>query len=234
VVFRTSGYFFLGLLGFAVLAFWPQYVRVLPRGEISGYVHLHAVVMTLWFALLITQPFLLRAGRRGLHRALGKLSYVVAPAVVVATVLLTHAALRRDAADRGLAGAGNFVYLPLSMITLFAICYGLAIAYRKTPALHARFMICTSLAVIDPILSRVLIFYLPPLADFSFYPAFSFGLTATVLLALIVVERRQSRGRAVFPAMLAMFAAAYGLWFAFAPSSAWLAVARRFHDLPLT
>jgi hypothetical protein len=236
-VFRSSGYFFLGLFGLAVLAFWPMYVSQLSGGGISGYVHVHAAAMTLWFGLLIAQPFLLHAGRRSLHRALGKLSYAVVPVAVVAAILVSHAALRRDgAAD--FASAGSFVYMPLSMTVLFAATYGLAIAFRDTPAVHARWMICSSFAVLDPILGRVLAFNAPPLPHPLYYQLISYVLSAVVLLALIVAERRRRRpqlqGRVVFPAMLGALTVVYGLWFTLGQSSTWLGVARWFHDLPLT
>jgi hypothetical protein len=232
-VFRNSGYFFVGVLGLALLAFWPQYLSRLAGGGISGYVHFHAVVMALWLGLLIVQPFLLRAGRRRLHRALGALSYGLAPAIVVAGILMAHAVLVRDGED-DFAGAGATLYLPLSMIALFAVTYKLAIAYRKAPALHARFMICTCLGLVDPITGRVLAFYFAPLDHPLYYQVVSFVLTAGALSVLIFAERRQRRGRGVFPAMLGATALVYGLWFTLAQSTAWLGVARWFRGLPLT
>ena len=232
-MFRTSGFFFVGLFGLALLAFWPQYLARLSTGRITGYVHLHAVAMTLWVGLLIVQPFLIARGRRSLHRTLGTLSYGVAPVVVVAGVLLAHAALVRDAAVDP-AGAGAMLYLVLVMIAWFAVCYGLAIAYRKTPRLHARFMIGTSLALIDPIAARVAIFYFPTLDHPLRYQLISWGLTALVLSLLMFIERRQPRDRAVFPVMLVASTVVYGLWFTLAQSPSWLGVARWFHDLPLT
>jgi hypothetical protein len=61
-VYRKSGYYFAGLFGAALVAFWPQYLSRLGAGGISVYIHVHAVLMTTWFGLLIAQPFLLRAG----------------------------------------------------------------------------------------------------------------------------------------------------------------------------
>jgi hypothetical protein len=232
-VFRNSGYFFLGLFGLALIAFWPQYGARLAGGGISGLIHFHAAVMTLWFGLLIIQPFLLRAGRRSWHRALGKLSYAVAPLAVIAAILLSHAVLRRDAVA-SFEGAGAFLYMQLSMTALFAVAYGLGIAFRTTPMLHARFMICTSLAVIDPILGRVLAFHFPPLSHPLHYQVASFALSAVVLLVLIFAERHQPRARTVFPAMLGAITIVYGLWFTLGQSRAWLGFARWFHDLPLT
>ena len=227
-----SAYLFAGLFALAVLAFWPSYLSRLGSGA-SGYVHVHAAVMTLWFGLLITQAVLIRTGRRALHRRLGAVSYGLAPLVVVAGVLLSHAALVRDAAGDPI-GAGVTTYLPLAMITWFAVCYGLAIAYRKTPALHARFMIGTCLAAVDPIASRIAAFYFPPIEDPARYALVSWAVVAAILLAAIAGERGQPRGRAVFPAMLVASSAMFALWFAFAPSAPWLAFARWFRDLPLT
>jgi hypothetical protein len=227
-----SAYLFAGLFGLALLAFWPSYLSRLGAGS-SGYVHVHAALMTLWFGLLIAQAVLIRTRRRTLHRRLGALSYGLAPIVVVAGVLLSHAALVRDAIDNP-AGAWTTAYLPLAMLAWFTVCYALAIAYRKTPALHARFMIGTCLAAVDPIASRVAAFYFPPLADPMRYPLISWGVTAAILLAAIAAERGQPRGRAVFPAMLAASSAMFALWFTLAPSPAWRSFARWFHDLPLT
>lgn len=221
-----------GLFALALLAFWPSYLSRLGVG-FTGYVHAHAVAMTLWFALLIAQAMLIRADRRALHRRLGALSYGLAPVIVVAGVLLAHAALVRDAATDPV-GAAMTAYLPLAMIAWFAACYALAIAYRKDPALHARFMLGTSLAAVDPIAARVAAFYFPPIQDAARYQLVSWGLTAAILIALMVAERGQRRGRAVFPGMLAASTIVFGLWFAFAPSGAWLAFARWFRDLAIT
>jgi hypothetical protein len=186
-----SAYLFAGLFGFALLAFWPSYLSRLGSGA-SGYVHVHAAVMTLWFGLLVAQAVLIRTGRRASHRRLGAASYGIAPVVVVAGVLLSHAALVRDAAGDPI-GAGVTAYLPLTMIAWFAGCYALAIAYRKTPALHARFMIGTCLAAVDPIASRVAAFYFPPLEHPERYPLISWGVTAAILVAASAASRAAGR-----------------------------------------
>ena len=154
-LFPWAGYGFVLFFLAALVAFWPEYLSRLPRGGI--YRHFHAGLMTLWFALLIAQPLLVRTGRRPLHRMLGKSSFVLAPLAVVSMVLLTHVRLQEvtDASMRALA------ILPLAMATLFAVAYALAIRYRHQPALHARYMICTGLALVDPVGARLLGYYLP-------------------------------------------------------------------------
>jgi hypothetical protein len=231
-VFRVSGYYFIGLLAAAVAAFWPKYIAR-PFSDIDAYTHVHAAAMVTWCGLLIAQPFLVRARRLSLHRALGVLSYGVAPAVVVSSVLLAHYRFRSMDDDAFRAEARN-LYLPLSAILLFAVAYTCGISYRRTPALHARFMICTSLTMMDPVLGRVLAFYFPPLPRDLYYQAVTYGSADAILLVLAIADRHRPQSRWVFPIMLALFMTAHVLWFSWAQSDAWLLIASWFRRVPLT
>jgi hypothetical protein len=123
-VFRNTGYFFLVLFGLALIAFWPMYLSRLPGRTIDAHTHVHAVVMTLWFGLLIAQPFLIKYGRLALHRTLGVLSLGLAPFIAASGVVMAHMAIERDAAH--LAQAAPSLYLSLAMTAWFAVSYGLA------------------------------------------------------------------------------------------------------------
>lgn len=231
-MFRSSSYWFAGLAAVALVAFWPMYLSRLPHGP-DPYTHLHAVLMTVWLALLIVQPMLIRSGRRGLHRTVGALSYGLVPLIVIASILLTNFRLR--AMDEStFASEAAAAYVPLSVIGLFTVAWALAIARRRQPALHARFMICTGLTLIDPLVARILYFHFPPLPSPLLYQAIGFGLTDLVLLLLILRERGERQGRAAFPLMLALFATAHLLWFTAAQTPGWLAFVRWFRELPLT
>jgi hypothetical protein len=231
-MFRYSGYCFAALAGGAVAAFWPQYLAR-PLHQSDAYTHVHALAMAGWCGLLIAQPFLIRGERRSLHRALGALSYGVAPLVVVASLLLAHSRFRVMDPPTFAREARN-LYLPLSALALFGITYGFGIAYRRQPALHARFMICTALTMVDPVLGRILFFYGPPLPGYLYYQAITFGLVDAILLALAVRDGGQARVRWAFPAMLGVFAGAHVLWFTLAQSEWWLGPAAWFRRLPLT
>jgi hypothetical protein len=231
-LFRNSGYYFAVLLAGAFAAFWPKYISRPPR-EIDAYTHVHAFAMLVWCCLLIAQPFLIRADRRSLHRALGTLSYVVVPVLLVASLLLTHLRFRTMDDTTFWAQAAN-LYLPLSAIVLFGVAYGGAIRYRKTAAVHARFIICTSLTMIDPVLGRILAFYAPPLSHDLYYQAITFGLADLILLSLVVAERGLGQGRWVFRTMLLVFMGAHVAWFTVAQSDGWRVFAAWFRTLPLT
>jgi hypothetical protein len=231
-VFRSSGHYFIALLAGAFAAFWPRYLSR-PPGEIDAYTHVHAFTMLVWSCLLIAQPFLIRAQRRSLHRALGVLSYGVVPVLLGASLLLAHSRFR--AMDEGTfhTEAPN-LYLPLSALVLFGLAYGSAVLYRKAPAIHARFMICTALTFIDPVVGRIIAFYGPPLPHYLYYQALTFGATDLILLALVFKERGLAQARWVLPTMLVLFSGAHLVWFTLAQSDSWRVFAAWFRSLPLT
>ena len=236
-VFRNAGYFYIAAFGLAIVAFWPRYLAILPAGGISGYFHLHALVMTAWFALLIAQPLLIRAGRRSVHRALGKISYGLAPLIIVAGLLLAHARLPPEAGP-GFAVAAVYTYLPFGMFGVFALAYVLGVMNRRDQPLHARYMLCTGLALVDPIVTRLIDIYVVSedswFAHARLEQAVSYLVSVAILGVLMVRERGQTRGRAAFPVMLGAITVAYGLWFAVAQGQAWQSFMRWFAALPIT
>jgi hypothetical protein len=231
-MFQNSGYCFLALLAACVAAFWPRYLSKAP-GNIDAYTHAHALAMAAWVLLLVVQPFLIRARLRTAHRALGGLSYLVAPAVVVSSVLLAHTRFRAMSPLVFLAEAHN-LYLPLSAAGLFAIAYAGAIFHRRVPALHAGFMACTALTLIDPVLGRILAFYLPPLPHDLYYQAITYGSGDLLLLYLILARGDDPTSRWALKTMLKLFVVAHVLWFTAAQSAAWIPFARWFRGLSLT
>jgi hypothetical protein len=118
------------------------------------------------------------------------------------------------------------------MFLVFLLAYVLAIVHRKDQALHSRYMLCTGLALVDPIVARLLDYYLIAedgwFANAHLEQAVSYLLSLTILGALMVRERDQMRGRAAFPVMLGAVTIAYGLWFVLAPSALWLRFAHWF------
>ena len=100
--------------------------------------------------MLVVQPLAIRNRQLGLHRTLGRMSYVIAPLVVISMVLLAHSKTRTVPPIEL-----PVFYVPLSLAGLFGLSYALAIANRRTTALHARFMVCTALTLIDPVAPNV-------------------------------------------------------------------------------
>ena len=188
---HRSGYWFAGFLLITLFAFWPSYFSKLPA-RMDIYTHLHSVLMTLWFGLLIAQPFLIRGGRRVWHRALGRFSYVLVPAIAVTWVQLVH--VRAAAMPEELfAREGKFFYLPFVSAVLFLSAWGMAIIRRRTTPLHARYMVCTAFALIDAVTARILFFNFPPLSNPLTYQVIGFGLTNAIIAFLLLIDRGRHR-----------------------------------------
>ncbi|HEU0098721.1 MAG TPA: hypothetical protein VFQ67_08080 [Allosphingosinicella sp.] len=187
----------------ALIAFWPTYLSQ-PRSS-GGFTHLHAAAATLWMLMLIAQSWAIDRRRVALHRALGKASYVLAPLLVLSVLLLAHHRIA-TAPPPAFPIQTYILYLQVSLAALFALSYALAIAARRSVARHSRFMICTALTLVDPVVIRIL-FWIAPEPSWN-YQWLTFGLTDLAFLVLIALERNNRAGRGVFPAMLAVFAVA--------------------------
>ena len=227
----SVGPWFAGLLALAIFTFWPSYVS-LPPARSSPYTHFHALVATAWMLLLVGQPMLMRAGRRQAHRALGKASWVVGPLFIVAAVLLAHH--RITVASPDFYPIQTYIlWLQVSLGGLFALCWALAMAYRREMPIHARFMICTGLTLIDPVVIRLWNWIgFDPNVNYQWY---TFGLTDAVFLLLIWLDRQSSKGRWVFPTMLGVFLLAQiPALFGLTQQAWWQSFARWFAALPLT
>lgn len=237
-MFNKSGFYFILLLIISVIAFWESYFSIFfndidsyPHlSEVDNYVHFHAATMLLWIGMLISQAFLIRFNKKSAHRFIGKFSYVLVPFIIVSLILLAHSQLTIH--DFGLTyGRLYILFLQLSLLAIFIISYGLAITHRHTPARHARYMICTALTMIDPAVARFPID--TPSLPFS-YQVVTFGITDIILIILIILERKKTTGREVFPVMLGVFLFFQIINLTSTRSQIWDGFALWFAKLPLT
>ena len=229
--FSRSGPYFASLFLVALVAFWPTYLSQ-SLSVSSAYTHLHALTATLWMLLLVAQPIAIRTRRLAWHRLLGRASYALAPLILVSIVLLAHSRIK-SLNGEAYAIQTYILYLQVSLAVLFGVSYALAIYTRRTTALHARFMVCTALTLIDPVVIRLL-FWADPTPEWN-YQWLTFGLTDLALVVLIWLERHSRVGRMVFPVMLLLFVLAQmPALLGLTGTPLWQAFARWFAALPLT
>lgn len=220
------------LLVLALGAFWPMYLSK-PFAALDRYTHAHAAMGLAWMLLLVAQPLAIRRGRPALHRALGRVAVLIAPAFVISGVLLAH--FRFAAMDeQTLLKEAFFLYLPLHTAVLFALAAGLGFHYRRATALHARFMGATALLLVDPVIVRLLVFYLPALPGQTTYQFITFGLADVAFVALVLWFRPKAVNARPLWLFFGVVLTAHGLWFTLAQTPAWHAFARWFRALPLT
>lgn len=206
---RSSPRFFVVFLALTVWAFWPSYfARLFEQPTVLH--HAHGIVLALWLVMLVVQAQLMRTQRRSWHRQLGKLSYVLAPAVVIVTTLFVH---QRFAAARGFAelppAALHSLALMLLSLVAFALFYGFAIAKRRDSQAHARWMVCTVFPMFTPVTDRLIAAHLQPVIGLlpriegnPVLPIVGFALADLILLALSWWDWRANRRLDVFPVAL--------------------------------
>ena len=158
---------------------------------------MHAVLGVIWLLLLTVQPLLIKAAMHAQHRLLGRIGVALGGVFALSGVLLAHRSLVNMGAEQ-FAREGRFVYLPLIMAVLFAAALAMAVRFRASPALHARFMAATLLPLLDPVLARLLYFYIPPLPAEYLYQVPSFALIVAVLALLARSAPATTTGRVPF------------------------------------
>jgi hypothetical protein len=122
--------------------------------------HVHAVLMGAWMLLLLTQTTLMATGRRGMHMQLGIAAMVLAPALVVAGVVLVPtnlplwAAFGEAAPPAVREGVQGFLHFMTNIALLqlrIAVCFLLMVyiglrARKRDSGLHKRMMILATIA----------------------------------------------------------------------------------------
>ncbi len=166
--------------------------------DLNALKHVHAVVMTAWFALFLVQVRLVATGRTRVHRQLGVAGVLVAALVVGLGIALAIASARAGSAPVGLSPL-VFLVLPLGEMFVFGVLVAGAIVLRKRSAWHKRLMLVGSLAMLTPAMARL---------PFEFVanggPLVFFALTDLVILACIAFDT--VKNRRVHPAFMAALA----------------------------
>jgi uncharacterized membrane protein YozB (DUF420 family) len=216
---RNGVLLFLGLGALVVWGFWNSYFRdplaLAVPGRSVGLVHVHAAVMSLWCALLVAQAVLIRTGRRALHRTLGSTSFVLAPLVAILqlAVIRNFVSAMPVFSQGGAVTPAGAVFMAYTLLipVIFLALFGLALAYRRDRARHARLMVCTAAPILGAATDRITSQYLQPLIPYlpatamnpGGFPTFvGFALGDAVLLALAVWDWRSHRRLDVFPGVL--------------------------------
>jgi uncharacterized membrane protein len=218
---RAGSWWALALFVAALAAFWPQYLSKLPQAQLAA--HAHAVLMTAWIAMLIVQPQLVARERRELHRQIGRWSYALVPATVLAGLYLWHVRLFAVPAE-GFDAAIPSLYLGLGATANFALYWALAIRHRRVAPVHGRYMLATLLPMVDPVTARLLGFYGP-----HFEADWVYALPAWLLAAVVVggLAWRDARGagpaRWTFLRVLGIYALFQAPILLLAPSPWWRA-----------
>lgn len=137
-------------------------------------VHFHVGTLVIWLGVLIAQGRLAYKGRISEHKRIGRLAYVLVPIIVLGFVLVTDFGQRRHK-EPALIGATIFD------AGLFLLFYTMAILKRKKTEQHARYMMLTPVAFMNPTLGRAI------------SPEVSLPVQLVLLLVLFIVAKVRKR-----------------------------------------
>ena len=218
-IYRNSIYYFIVFAMIVFAGFWVYYVDPIGRRGSQVLVHVHAITMTVWCLLLITQAVLIRSNQRQFHRLIGRTSVLIVPIIVILQLVIVPGFIERqgglDAAGVTDGGAFALSYI-LGNAAVFAILYLLAIANRRVPAIHARYMICTALPILGPATDRIIFRdnpwiqqYLPtkPGIGGPWESVVAFAIADIVVFSLAIWDWRSHRRLNVFPIVLLLLLA---------------------------
>lgn len=194
IPYAQSGYVLGGLLLLALLGFWGSYFSKLFEASFNGYFHFHAIMAMLWLAILILQPILIQKKQWPLHRRVGTIAHFVLGLFFVSAILLTHS-------QQSIGFHYIGVLIPFRDLTMISLAYFIAMKYRNIVGIHARGMIATGIAFIEPALVRALGFMFPAM-NYTYY--WTIGLIYFTLIVLIIAGRKLNRGQWVFPMILGL------------------------------
>jgi hypothetical protein len=107
-----------------------------------------------WMLLLIAQPLLIHSGKAGLHRTIGKVSWVLGPLIIISLFLIGRGGYARGLGNVPEQENLTFIALDMRGFLSFAIFWSLAMINRKFPDSHMRYMIATGILAIGPGVSR--------------------------------------------------------------------------------
>jgi hypothetical protein len=154
---------------------------------IRPILHLHALALGSWYALMVLQTGLIGRGRFGLHKGLGIASLLLVGLMLPTGIWVSYENMLRT-------GDNTILIANSANVSVFLIFYTLGLVWRARAALHKRFMLYAGLALMLPAFARVA--YIFKLNDFMVLPMWLAFLLAIPVYDLIT-ERKIKTATAI-------------------------------------
>lgn len=125
--------------------------------ELPRHLMLHGLVMTSWFALVVTQTLLIAKRNVALHRRLGIAGAALAVLVVVVDMFtIVEYVVCREAAGIAITQQQQPVVVgdTLNVLVYFPLFTAGGLYLRRTPEAHKRLMLMSCVVMLDPVAAR--------------------------------------------------------------------------------
>ena len=137
----------------AVVGFWPTYFGPLVKSALVQplIIHWHVLVFTGWLLLFFAQTAFAATGRVSAHIKLGRIGIVYGACLIAVGV--TTGVIRAGALEA--PEGASLLMAAIADMTVFAVFFGLAIAYRKKPHIHKRAMVVAATMLLVAAVTRM-------------------------------------------------------------------------------
>lgn len=183
--YKNLSYFLILLIPLTLLGFYKTYFNQFPSFEenINIFVHLHAIIASIWILMLIAQPILIAKKKNKLHKQVGRLSYTLFPLLILSFIPQMIRIINSD--------YPNFLFFPLADSILLILFYSLAIYYRKKPAKHMRYMIGTAVVFLGPTFGRIgsIVLELPEILSQNIL----YAIIYFIMIGLILYDKKNGK-----------------------------------------
>ncbi len=176
------------------VGFNASYIKHFPAfTQFSWIHHTHGALMGCWVLLLVVQPILIYKKRSRVHRFLGKLTYALAPLIVVSMFFVAKENYQTGILKKTWVDVMAIQSITWMQLFMFVLFYALAIYNKKFTYTHMRFIIGTAIVMLGPPLNRILISYFPEIGAATILPLVLYIKTALVAaLFLTDVAKKQN------------------------------------------
>lgn len=149
IVKPSQFFFYFALASFVVVvAGFAGRAIVVPERTpvITLTIAVHALIMLGWYSLVCVQANLIAGRNTVLHMRLGRLSPLLAAAILISGMLVTLETYARRISE-GVSAPELAVYLSFSSLLGFVVLYGLAYRMRGQGDFHKRYMVLAGVAM---------------------------------------------------------------------------------------
>jgi uncharacterized membrane protein YozB (DUF420 family) len=174
---QSQGWFYIIMaivaITIAIAGFGPVTVSTASRrAPLTWAVASHGILFGAWLLLFLTQTILVSKGKIAVHRRLGYLGALLAVLMVLFGYITAIAMARRGYDLSGDLIQGNSwpleqLLFQLGDIFSFSILVGLAIWYRRNPAVHKRLMLFATIGSLMPAALAHIIGHSPVLREIT-------------------------------------------------------------------
>jgi hypothetical protein len=167
--------------------YWPKF------SSVTWEIHIHYWLISIWYLLVVVQPYLISKNLISNHRTLGIFGFVIAGGVIFSGITILDLPLKYasnfTSANQGPPLAFYYGTLVIEFVLMMAFVFAIAqsILKRHQTAEHAYWLICSVFYLIAPGLGRgMIVLWSKLLPPEKFTPLFPLLSTEVIYLIMFV------------------------------------------------